>query len=582
MVRVPTATSAGLGEIKTASGALPMQSISSPIEAFGGQEAKGFIQGGAQLQEGAAGLMRYAAEEQFKKDRLAVLEIQDSYNAWEADAMNGENGFLRKLGGAAKDVRASVEAEFDKKKASFFEGKEFSPNARAAAERFFVNQKAQISRLAGNHETREMNAYEIGMMEADKNASISRGALMVNDPKLFEESEYSIVKNVGRISEKLGETKAKRDETGAVITDQKGNPVYEDTPIYLSRRSKELSALYQGAYHNLIDAKDYGRAADFLEKKKDVLGGETYAKLKGNLERETFEVRMQKESEKVASSFRDEASAYAHIRKTYSGAEQDNIRSRTASLFAERNSIERKSTDDAYRQGERHIRNGGTPETLPAAVKAALMDKGQYDAIGSLYLARKAGAPEVTNYSWLGDFLAKPPTEQAKIPLAEVKKNTDFTTYSKIETARAKSAEPFIAQQMGGYISDRLKPLGLDGAKEKDNRVLKGFYDEYEVRVNELKKKNGVVGESEQRKIVDDLVGQITLQKAGVMSFFGTTSDVKKPAIVLSDASNEEAIAVAKQVGVKPEELRVIIRKLQGRGAAVTMDNIKQYVAGGK
>jgi len=352
MVRVPTATSAGLGEIKTASGALPMQSISSPIEAFGGQEAKGFIQGGAQLQEGAAGLMRYAAVERAKEDERGILEVQEQINQWERDRMRGENGVYNVRGGAAIGLTKKTEEDFDAAKAKWLEGKTFSGAGQVAAERLITRSKDQIAGRVSEHEAKQENEYNIGMIGANVTAAKEKAAFFAHDSKERARAEADVISNSAQISKRLGES----EEVAAV------------------RVQKELSEMNMGVINRLLTAKDTAGAQAVLEeaKKKGAISGADLGKAEAAFQKVNDLVKSQSEEDRIMGMGLGESAALAAAREIKDPTVRDETAQRLRLRFADAERVRSKNERDMRKSAWQTIINGGSVADVPPAALAAL------------------------------------------------------------------------------------------------------------------------------------------------------------------------------------------------------------------
>jgi len=547
MVTVP---GMGLGQIKhTGAGTTPTQNFATSADMFGSVQAREANKLGALI-------TKEVNKEIRAEDERASMEIEQQIRDWSFEATQGDDGVYRKRGGGAIGSTKAIQENYTKFSSKLLQGKTVSSAARKRIEGYISQKGDGIRNEVSRYERSQKAVYDNGLREARIQGAQEDAIYYSDDPEKITAS-LDMIKITHKRS--ASENGWSSDEAKQQLED-------------------DISKLHMGVIKGLLNRGKGSQAAEYLEVYEDQIDGDDIGTATRMVDSANEKVSDQTISADVFSKYPAEklTEGLKHITDTYEGDERDRLISRYSGLVSKQKTAEAVEDDAVFDRSLKMARDGEIDQ-ISEADKIRLVDSGQWGEVGKAHQSIGSGTLEYNDYDWLQkEYWSKAPRERKNVPLSTLKKHMNYDTYNKEKADRMKSGVADYTQDFNSYTTSRLLDAGLDPKESKDDDDVRsrmdGFYTELDTRSNAIRDKSGIVTEKERREIVRDLTREIVID-------LNWAFDIGNSLAEWDTADWQNA---ASETGVPVEVLPRVIRKLQGRGDAVTNSTIKEAYKRGK
>ena len=563
MVTVPSATDAGLGQMKhTGAGTTPTQKFSTSADMFGAVQARGAKKLGALI-------TKEVNKEIRAEDERASMEVEQQIRDWSFETTQGEDGVYRKRGGGAIGSTKAVGENWTKFSSKLLQGKVVSAGGRRRIEAHISQKGDGIRNEVSRYERSQKAVYDNGLREARIQGAQEDAIYYSDDPEKITAS-LDMIKITHKRS--ASENGWSSDEAKQQLED-------------------DISKLHMGVLEGLLDEKKGSQAAEYLEAYEDQIDGDDISKAKkavsdGVVSQEASTVADTTMAKADADPDYTETKALAEIRVKYKNkvALKDAAVKRVKVRYGEKASAQTAQTKASQKSGWDKISKGNTPEDLtPDELAAAGRQVESMWAFAKNRSSRGKGFALSSETGVVQEWLGMTDAEIADedlTPLQAKMTESDWNKISKRKNDAGRAIKELKDRPGQGATVERLLKefapttwsVGLKAASKERRAQAQRARDGMNAYIsNTIDKTGKLPTESDMRKESSRILMQI--QDDGLLWFGEDTVVSERGDTPLSDLIMDDATLI-QSTGVPKDSLEAVKAFIRSQGQPITINNM--------
>lgn len=536
----------------------PLSGLRATAETFGAGVARANQEAGKVLAVGGGVVTKEAfdqvvAENKLELEAAFVAQSKAEKSIFFGDGTPDNPGFGSLEGQAAIDAHRSARDNMLAEADAIAEGlstQKQRDRYRAGSAQAMVDFEARL----GDHTTRQRKVASERMAEARAQEQADNAVHDYNDDNRMD-GNFAVMEAA---AENLATT---RGLTGVAR---------------VSFIEKQVSAVAVVAVEAAIADGDPGRAKELLAKYTEdgSLDGSDIPALQKKLKDGKLRVESQEIADAIFAQTDDPEKALALAREAPAGAVRDAVLSRVTQRNAEIVRRDTKARQDASREADQFVENGGNPLDLPASTRELLTAE-KLESLKRISGDVQAGVPSVTDWDRYDFYTTLSTEELANVDLGIAKTELapkEFTTLKALVTSARgpgkQEANPFTPLTVfnTAVLSTDFAPKRRENSKRKKKRGL--LKELYLSTVAQMDLNNGPkkrLTNVEHRQVFDDLVKQVVVDTY----LFGLIEDEEPLFTVEVPAEDRaeivQAIEESGEEATEAEIRRVFLRFQEGQ-----------------
>ena len=554
MVKVPTASEAGVGQRQTNNISTPFQNVRAGAESFGAGTGRSIQRVGQSV--GQFGVMMKRVQDE--EDRAKAYETYTLASEQSRSFLNDpEKGIYQRKGsnalGSYKDSLRGIDDIYTKSTEGLSNG------ARARFDQLWRAKRERMLEGVSRFEVQQRNAFKQQSAEASLKTSINDAVENFNNPAYVDESV------------KTGEAIIKDSMTGA-------------PQEAVDLKVKEFRAGIHSAVIGRMVEDDPLGAKEYYEKNKDNILPSQKVAIEKTLDDGEFRAAAQTASQQILKNY----PTYIEQKKAVGQIKNDKVRAEVDDIIETHQSEQVKITEDRQRElsGEawQIALDTNDPNQIPINQWAAL-DEDTKKQI-KIYTQNGSGASKTDPQRWsdLYTMYSQNPQEFKKVNLSNEINNlseSDFKDFVKKqqELVSGNNINQVKVRTYNQIANDRLAAVGISttsSASDSDAKKTAIFFRALTDEITVFTEQNNKEPNNQQ---VEDIIDKLLIKGVAKESDLGTGRFGTDPAFAFQGAKSfvaddvddipvrerKKAIAALEQIGAQPTEeniLKLVNKKL--------------------